>query len=366
MRPMTLDEVATPLGLVELDTLERNNSAMNLRLQAHQIANRPHIKVHRLPHIAQMQTEPGEYGIACQTVAEAENMVDAGFSDVMITNSFVGGLKLRRILALSSRASLSITADSAEAVIELSELADVGDERLRVYVECDIGGRRAGFADPEAAAGLAVTISRSQHLEFGGLAAYLGGNPDSRSIHAADVFLADVVSECAQRGVGVPAVSVGGTVFAMRAWPDSPPSTITEARPGNYSFFDATKVAYDLVNYEDCALRVISTVVSRPNPSRVILDAGWRVMSSNPMPNEPTYGHILEYPEAKVKVLYTEHAIVDLGAPSDYPRIGERVTIVPNSCDGVLASIDSLHGIRDDKIEETWQLRERSSSLTNR
>ena len=26
-------------------------------------------------------------------------------------------------------------------------------------------------------------------------------------------------------------------MFAMRAWPNCPPNTVTEARPGNYSFY---------------------------------------------------------------------------------------------------------------------------------
>ena len=65
------------------------------------------------------------------------------------------------------------------------------------------------------------------------------------------------------------------------------------------------------MTYEDCALRVVSTVVSRPNPTRAVLDAGWRILSNNEIPNQSTYGHILEYPQARVMRLYTEHAVVE-------------------------------------------------------
>ena len=92
----------------------------------------------------------------------------------------------------------------------------------------------------------------------------------------------------------------------------------------------------------------------------MILDVGWRILSSNELPGRATYGHILEYPDARIGRLYTEHAVVELPESSTRPRIGELVTIVPNSCDGVLASVDTLYGLRDGQIEHVWGLWERS------
>lgn len=332
---------------------------MRRRLEESRIDLRPHIKVHRIPELGRMQTSRGAVGIACQTLEEVEVMLHAGFGDIMLTNSIVDRKKLSRLARLMSRANLAVTADSDQAVEGLSGAAEASGGKASVYVECDIGGARTGFADPSPAAALAIKIARSPNLEFGGLAAYLGGNPGCTEVDAAEMLLAEVVSRLVRAGIDVPAVSVGGTVFAMRAWPDCPPSTVTEARPGNYSFFDGTKVEFGLVGYGDCALRVISTVVSRPNPTRVILDVGWRILSNNELPGRSTYGHILEYPDARVVRLYTEHAIVELPESSTEPRIGEFVTIVPNSCDGVLASVDTLYGVRGDRIEHAWGLWER-------
>ncbi len=95
---------------------------------------------------------------------------------------------------------------------------------------------------PTRAAALAKAVAQSPVLEFAGLAAYLGGNPECSDIDRSEALLAEVVSRLARAGIDVPSVSVGGTVFAMRAWPDCPPKTVTEARPGNHSFHDATKV----------------------------------------------------------------------------------------------------------------------------
>jgi D-serine deaminase-like pyridoxal phosphate-dependent protein len=340
-----------------VDIVESNIDAMHRRLAESRMNCRPHIKVHRVPELAQMQVSAGAVGIACQTLDEVDSMVAAGFREILLTNSLVDTKKLSRLSELMRYSSIAVTADSNEAIETLAQVAAGSGQSASVYVECDIGDRRTGFADPYLAAELAITISRSPSLEFAGLAAYRGGNPKCSDIDSAEVLLAEVVSRLDHAGLEVPVVSVGGTVFAQRAWPDCPADTVTEARPGNYAFYDATKVAYGLVSYEDCALRVVSTVISRPGPTRVVLDAGWHILSNNPTPADSTYGHILDYPQARITGLYTEHALVELSEASELPRIGDQVTIIPNSCDGVLASVDMLYGIRSGEIDRAWHLK---------
>ncbi len=353
------DTLSTPFAMVMLDTVESNTMAMNRRLRENRIGIRPHIKVHRIPELARMQASSGAAGIACQTLEEVEIMVSAGFTEILLTNSIVDTHQLSRFMEIAPHAALAITAESDESIDRLAAVARTAGRKASVYVECDIGGARTGFANPTPAVALAAKVARSPSLQFDGLAAYLGGNPKCSDIEHGDMILAKVVSRLAHAGIDVPSVSVGGTVFAMRAWPDCPPRTVTEARPGNYSFYDATKVEYGLVTYEDCALRVLSTVVSRPNPTRVVLDVGWRMLSNNGIPDQSTYGHILEYPTAQITRLYTEHAVVELPESSPRPRIGEPVTIIPNSCDGVLASVNTLYGVRNGQIEQSWGLWER-------
>jgi D-serine deaminase-like pyridoxal phosphate-dependent protein len=340
-----------------VDIVEDNIDAMHLRLAESGIDCRPHIKVHRIPELAQMQVSAGAVGIACQTLDEVESMGVAGFREVLLTNSLVDTTKLSRLSELMKSSSISVTADSNEAIETLAQVAAASGQSASVYVECDIGDRRTGFAEPYLAAELAISISQSPALEFAGLAAYRGGNPKCSDIDNAEVLLGEVVSRLDHAGIDVPVVSVGGTVFARRAWPDCAPNTVTEARPGNYAFYDATKVSYGLARHEDCALRVVSTVISRQGPTRVVLDAGWHILSNNPTPADSTFGHILEYPQARITRLYTEHALVDLPEASGRPRIGDQVTIIPNSCDGVLAAADMLYGIRSGEIEHGWRLK---------
>lgn len=353
-------ELVTPFTMVLLDTVEANIGAMQQRLEGSGVGLRPHIKVHRIPALGRMQASSGATGIACQTLDEVEIMVEAGFGQILLTNSLVDERKLSRFMGLLAKASVAITVESDEAVAALSRVAGSSGRKPWAFVECDIGGARTGYTDPSLAVALAIRIARSPILEFAGLAGYLGGNPHRSEIESSEVLLGEVVSRLAGEGIDVPVVSVGGTVFAMRAWPDYPPNTVTEARPGNYSFYDATKVDFGLVDYEDCALRVVSTVISQPNPTRFVLDVGWRILSNNPNPGRSTYGHIMEYPHARITRLYTEHAVVELPQASEPPRIGDPVSIIPNSCDGLLASIDTLYGVREGQVEQVWSLWERS------
>jgi D-serine deaminase-like pyridoxal phosphate-dependent protein len=80
---MRVDELETPVPLVDIDRLEANISRLQTYLNEYGIANRPHIKTHKIPEIAQMQMDAGAVGITCQKVSEAEVMADAGFSDIL-------------------------------------------------------------------------------------------------------------------------------------------------------------------------------------------------------------------------------------------------------------------------------------------
>ena len=56
---------------------------------------------------------------------------------------------------------------------------------------------------------------------------------------------------------------------------------VTECRPGNYVFHDASQVALGTCQLEDCALTVVATVVSVPAAGRAVVDAGSKTLSSD-------------------------------------------------------------------------------------
>src|SRR5215211_1232139 len=166
---MHIDELETPVPVVDLDRMEANITRLQAYLDEHKIANRPHIKTHKIPAIAKLQMDAGAIGITCQKVSEAEVMADAGFSDIFITYNIIGESKLKRLMALASRLHLSVTADSAVTVRGLSNAAGQAGLALTVLIECDTGLHRCGVQSPQEAAELARLIGSLPHLYFGGL-----------------------------------------------------------------------------------------------------------------------------------------------------------------------------------------------------
>src|SRR4026207_58664 len=149
---MHIDELETPVPVVDIDRMEANIARLQSYLDEHKIANRPHIKTHKIPAIAKMQIDAGAIGITCQKVTEAEVMAAAGFDDIFLPYNIIGESKLKRLMALASRINLSGTTDSAFTARGLSNAAMLADLTLPVLVECDTGGGRCGVQSPQEAA----------------------------------------------------------------------------------------------------------------------------------------------------------------------------------------------------------------------
>ncbi len=153
---MHLPDLDTPSAIVDLDLLAANIQRLQTYLDDHGIANRPHVKTHKIPAIAHMQMAAGAVGITCQKISEAEVIADAGLTDIFIPYNIIGAAKLNRLMELARRTTLSVTADSAFVVRGLSGAAQAAGLALTVLVECDLGGQRCGVQSPQEAAELVV------------------------------------------------------------------------------------------------------------------------------------------------------------------------------------------------------------------
>src|SRR5512134_2656435 len=141
---MHIADLETPVPVVDIDRLEANIARLQAYLDEHKIANRPHVKTHKIPAIARKQVNAGAIGITCQKVSEAEVMADAGFDDIFIPYNIIGESKLKRLMSLASRISVSVTADSAYTVRGLSSASQETGLTMTVLIECDTGLHRCG------------------------------------------------------------------------------------------------------------------------------------------------------------------------------------------------------------------------------
>src|SRR5258706_483808 len=127
----------------------------------------------------------------------------------------------------------------------------------------------------------------------------------------------------------------------------------TEHRPGTYIYNDRMQVAAGVATWDDCALSIYSTVVSRAGPDRGILDAGSKTLTSDTGGGLDGHGLILEHPEAKIARFAEEHGFLDLTRSNTRPNVGDVVRIVPNHVCVVVNMMDEVVMVRGEEIVGT-------------
>ena len=131
-------------------------------------------------------------------------------------------------------------------------------------------------------------------------------------------------------GVAIDELSAGATPTARFSLQED---GLTEYRAGNFVYFDRTQVGLGAATLDECALTVLSRVVSRPARDRVILDAGSKTLSSDSARGfqpTPGYGTILDHASLLVERLSEEHATVRALDGDTSLAPGDLVRILPN------------------------------------
>jgi D-serine deaminase-like pyridoxal phosphate-dependent protein len=338
----SIAELDTPCVLIDLDRVEANLKRAQAHADANGYALRPHIKTHKLPRFAKRQVELGARGITVQKLGEAEVMAAAGLDDIFLPYNIIGEAKLSRLRALNERITVAVTADSPDTVAGYARMF-TGDRPLTVLVECDTGTARCGVQTPAQALALARQIGMAPGLRFGGLMTY----PPARKPDQAEAWLREAIDLLTQAGIAVPKVTSGNTPDMWRTGQ----SVVTERRPGTYIYYDRMQVAAGAAGWDDCALTVLATVVSRPTATRVVVDAGSKSLSSD-IGGLDGYGQLMGT-EIVLKFLNEEHGVIEMAHPSDTPRIGDRVRIVPNHVCVVSNLFDEVNLIEGETVVET-------------
>src|SRR4030081_2475397 len=287
-------DYGTPVAVIDMDRVERNIARVQAACDAATVANRPHIKTHKSPMLAKMQIAAGAKGITCQKLGEAEIMADAGIEDILISYNLIGDEKMARLGALQARADMTVPADNSVVIAGLPQAAAASGRPLAVVVECDTGRKRAGVETPAEAIALARQIAASKGLTFAGFMLY----PTESGWTEAQKFFDEALAGVRALGLEATMVSTGGTpnlknVGKLRG--------ATEHRPGTYIYNDRMQVAADVASWDDCALNIYSTVVSRAGPDRGILDAGSKTLTSDTGGGLAGHGLILDNPKPRVR-----------------------------------------------------------------
>jgi D-serine deaminase-like pyridoxal phosphate-dependent protein len=342
-------EYGTPAAVIDMDRVERNIARIQAACDTAGVANRPHIKTHKSPMLARLQIAAGAKGITCQKLGEAEVMAGAGIDDILISYNLIGEEKMARLGALQARANMTVAADNPVVIAGLPQAAGISGRPLSVVVECDTGRKRAGVETPAEAIALARQIASSQGLVFSGFMLY----PTETGWAEAQKFYDEALAGVRAHGLNAAMVSTGGTPNLKNV---GKLKGATEHRPGTYIYNDRMQVAAGVAGWDDCALNIYSTVVSRAGPDRGILDAGSKTLTSDTGGGLDGHGLILEHPEAKIARFAEEHGFLDLTRSNTRPNVGDVVRIVPNHVCVVVNMMDEVVMVRGDEIIGTLEV----------
>ncbi len=352
-------DLETPALLLHLDVVERNLGRMAERARKLGVVLRPHAKTHKCVELGRRQLAHGATGLTVATLAEAEAFAAAGIGD--LTWAFpIDATHIAHARRIARRATLRVVTD------DLATARVLAGSGLHVWLKVDCGYHRAGV-DPESPYAMEVAreLARADGLVFDGILSHSGhAYKTTNTAEAAQVAEAErlVMVRFAQRlriaGITVPGISVGSTP-AMAAVQDL--TGVSEARPGNYIFYDRTMVLIGCCDDDDVGVTVLATVVShQPGAAQFVVDAGALALSKDTGPAhlDPSFGAVRGHPDLTIASLSQEHGVVrgPVDALDGKFPVGERIEIVPNHSCLTVAHFDYYHVMREGREIDRWRI----------
>ena len=370
---MLEQSISTPAALVDLERVEANTSGMSDKMSRLGAKLRPHVKTHKTVEGARLQVRGHFGGITVSTLAEARHYAKAGFRDIAYAVP-IAIQRLEEAAELSrSLAALHLLVDQEATFREMEACARAKRLELSAYLKVDCGYHRAGV-DPESdrSIGLAVRMRDSSHVSFRGILTHAGHSYDGKNqgeIRAVAEQERSVMVKFAERlrsaGAPPPEVSVGSTPTMAVA---ESLEGVTEARPGNYVFFDRFQSTVGSCSTENVAFSVLTTILGHyPARGELLVDAGALALSKDQGPThmEPRcgYGAVTDVAgrgvlrHLRVHSLSQEHGKIAGAVASDFEAlpVGARLRILPNHSCLTAALFERYYVVRNEQLVDEWK-----------
>jgi D-serine deaminase-like pyridoxal phosphate-dependent protein len=347
------EELDTPVLWVDLDALEQNIADVARTMRAAGVGWRPHVKGIKVPAIAHLALAAGALGVTCAKLGEAEVMAAAGIGDILIANQIVGWQKISRLIQLRRLADVKVAVDSIDNVADLGRAAMAYGVELGIVVEVDVGLERAGVAPGSAAVELSHRVHETPGLRYRGLMGWEGQARRIEDLEARRAVIEEAVGlltstaqQCREAGLPVGIVSAGGTgTYYVTAHQPG----VTEIQAGGAIFGEVASQCWKVGTRP--ALFVRTTVISRPVPERVVVDAGFKALPAWHNTPEPVGlpGVVSFQPSA-------EHGTLGLAEPAPTVRVGEALDVLVGYGDETVCLHDTLYGVRKGVVETAWPI----------
>lgn len=348
--------------------MENNIRAMQHLADLNDVKLRVHIKTHKIPELALKQLKEGAAGIAVAKLGEAEIMAGAGIRDIQVANIIVGPEKIARLLKLHRTCRITVAIDSIENARQLSTAFEKAGRILEVLVEINTGLNRAGLNSYDELLALLKKCQRLKGLSVTGLMTHAGHAYGARSLAEIEKIgrkegriLVRYAARLKADGFdNVEVVSVGSTPTARFC---SAIKGVTELRVGNYIFNDMSQVSLNMASVSDCALTVLSSVVSRPKKSRTVIDAGSKSLAldrgAHGRETIRGFGHIVGGGGEIIR-LSEEHGIIE-NVTRNF-KLGQKIRIMPNHACTVMNLFDHAYLVDGNTVLKKYPIAARGKS----
>jgi D-serine deaminase-like pyridoxal phosphate-dependent protein len=345
---LKVDEIDTPALLVDLDAMESNLHRMAAFFDDKPVKLRPHFKNHKAPSLARKQLETGAVGMTCATLQEAETLLQNGIDRILIANEIAGAAAIKQFVELSHHADLIVALDNAQVASEMASVSRAQGVELSVIVDINVGLNRCGVQPRGPALQLARTAVELG-LKFRGLMGYEGHlqaippSPDrDQLVREVCRSLVDSRSLIESAGIPVEIVSTGGTgthtiggVYAG----------ITDIQAGSYLLMDTIYV--NRGSSFQRSLSVLTTVISRPEIKRAVVDCGVKALSG-----ERGLSSVKGMEGVELKALHAVHGLLEFNKPADCLQPGRKIELWVHYSDATVNLHNRMYGVRDGNVEE--------------
>jgi D-serine deaminase-like pyridoxal phosphate-dependent protein len=322
----------------------------------------PHFKTHKTSYIADMQLKEGADGITCAKISEAEILVEKGFSDIIIAYPLVSAFKMNRFLNLYEKADITLIIDSfKQAEILNSFFAKRGVCNVNCLVKIDTGLKRLGFT-PEERPEIQIPriFEKNRNLKYCGILSHAGHSYSAANVEQVKDIgkKEEVYMNTLNKTL---ALSMGKSLYSTGATPVVSTLDKFEAdiiRPGNYVFYDNTALNIGYADVGECALRIVSQVVS-VRGNRIVIDAGSKTLGLDKGVHSSDiikfYGAAIREigsdnidKDLRITRLSEEHGIIECNEKNNI-KIGDIIEIIPNHSCFVVNLFDSFYIVDEDE-----------------
>ena len=359
---MKTEELYTPAVLLDLDVMENNLKRFADAAKKNGKEIWPMLKTHKSLELADRQIAAGATGFLCGTLDEAERLCEAGYDNLMYAYPVAGRVSAARAAALAGKCRFIVRIDGVDGAAILQEEAEKRGVSVPYTVIIDSGLHRFGVK-PEEAGRLADALAGFPNLIFTGISTHPGhvygiGDKSEISRCVEDEKRAVAAAVAAVRATGrEPSIVSSGSTPTFFGTVDD--ENIGIYHPGNYIFNDAIQLSTETATVADCALTVLTTLISHPTEEVFLCDAGAKCLGLDRGAHGNSsilgYGVVAGHPELIVSALSEEVGKLKIIGPTDL-RVGDRIRIIPNhSCSS--ANLTSYYiGVRGDEVDHAIEV----------